>query len=121
RRSTSMRNHLDGIDHVVILSNDLDLGQAQYQALGFKLTPRGHHTMGSANHCAMFGDDYIELLGIPPTATVAPGFRQFLASGGPGLGGIALRTDDAVAAREALLADGLQPGEVRDFSRPVDL
>lgn len=116
-----MRKHLDGVDHLVILSNDLDVGQSQYEALGFKLTPRGHHTMGSANHCAMFGDDYIELLGIPPQANVAPPFRRFLESGGPGLGGIALRTDDAVAAREELLADGMEPGEVRDFSRPVDL
>ncbi len=116
-----MHSPLNGIDHVVIVSDDLDHGAARYQALGFKLTPRGHHTMGTANHCAMFGDDYLELMGVPASAQVAPAMRAFLDTAGPGLGAIALRTDDAAQAREALLARGLDAGELRDFSRPVDL
>lgn len=116
-----MRNHLNGIDHVVVVVGDLDQAVSDYEALGFNLTPRGHHSMGSANHCAMFGKDYLELLGLPPGFTGAPAFARFLESGGPGLAALALRTDDAQGAHAELQAAGMTPGEVRDFSRPVDL
>ena len=52
------------LDHVVIDVRDrMDVAAAAYRALGFQLTPRGHHTLGSMNHLAMFANDYLELLG----------------------------------------------------------
>jgi len=60
-----MRKHLQGVDHAVIAVADLDRAQADFEHLGFTLTPRGHHTKGSENHCAMFPDDYFELLAVP--------------------------------------------------------
>ena len=60
-----MRQHLQGIDHVVVLVRDLDRAQQAYARMGFTLTPRGFHTLGSQNHCLMFGSDYVELLAVP--------------------------------------------------------
>ena len=58
------------IDHVVITVGDrLDAALAQYTRLGFDMTERGHHTLGSSNHLAIFGRDYLELLGYEPGRT----------------------------------------------------
>ena len=53
------------IDHAVIAVRDLDPAAADFRALGFTLTPRGHHSIGSQNHCIMFESTYIELLAAP--------------------------------------------------------
>ena len=63
------------LDHVVINVRDgLDAAAALYARLGFTLTSRGHHTLGSSNHLAILGTDYLELLGVQPgnTAIHAP-------------------------------------------------
>ena len=60
-----MRRNIQGIDHVVVLVRDLDRAAAAYARMGFQLTPRGFHTLGSQNHCIMFGADYVELLAVP--------------------------------------------------------
>ena len=52
------------LDHVVInVKDDMDLAQLVFSNLGFTLTPRGYHTLGSINHLMMFGSDYMELIG----------------------------------------------------------
>ena len=44
------------LDHVVInVMGKLDEAAAQYGRLGFQLTERGHHTLGSSNNLAIFG------------------------------------------------------------------
>ena len=54
------------LDHAVIgLGTELDAGEACYRRLGFTLTPRGYHSLGSMNHLAVFGTDYLELLAAP--------------------------------------------------------
>ena len=69
--------------------------------MGFTLTPRGFHTLGSQNHCLMFGSDYVELLAVPRPHPAMQYYTDFLAKG-EGLGAIALATDDAHgAARRA--------------------
>ena len=89
-----MRRHLQGLDHVVVLVHDLDKAQQAYVRMGFTLTPRGFHTLGSHNHCLMFGPDYVELLAVPKPHPAMQYFTDFLAKG-EGLGAIALATDDA--------------------------
>jgi Glyoxalase-like domain len=55
------------LDHVVVnVLGELDAAEAQYRKLGFHLTERGHHSLGSSNHLAIFGTDYLELLGYEP-------------------------------------------------------
>jgi len=52
------------IDHVVInVMAKLNEAADQFQRLGFHLTERGHHTLGTSNNLAIFGTDYLELLG----------------------------------------------------------
>ena len=58
------------LDHVVINArNDMDHAADVYTRLGFSLTERGYHSLGSMNHLAMFGTDYLELIGVPKGAT----------------------------------------------------
>ena len=115
-----MRKHIKGIDHVVIAARDLDTTQDTFARMGFTLTPRGHHTLGSENHCVMFGHDYFELLMVPQRL---PGREYYYdyARVGDGLAAIALKTDNARGAYGELSAAALAPTEPVDFSRPVPL
>jgi len=115
-----MRKHLQGIDHVVIAVADLDLAAADFKRLGFTLTPRGRHTMGSENHCAMFPDDYVELLAVPADHPVTRYYSDFLAHG-DGLAALALKTDDATGFHAELASSGINAAPPVDFSRPVTL
>ena len=51
------------LDHVVVhTGQQMDGAVSAMEALGFRLTERGHHSMGSINHLAMFRTNYLELL-----------------------------------------------------------
>ena len=106
------------IDHVVVNTRDrLDAAAAAYERLGFTLTPRGHHTLGSANHLAIFGTDYLELIGV-----MDPASPRTDVMGSPiGLNGLVFGTDDSAAVHAALTASGVDATPPREFSRPVDL
>lgn len=105
------------LDHVVVNVQDrMDEAQAIWTRLGFTLTPRGHHTLGSINHLAMFGTDYLELIGIPP------GGERLSIMGWPlGLNAVVFATEDAAETHATLVARGIACLEPRDFSRPVAL
>ena len=115
-----MRMHLLGIDHVVVAVRDLDRAEDIWSRLGFSLTPRGFHTLGSQNHCLMFGSGYLELLAVPMSHPATRHFSEFL-DAGDGMAAIALATDDARAAHAELTAAGFDPAAPVDFSRPVNL
>lgn len=54
------------LDHVVInVHFAMGLAEPLFEALGFTLTPRGYHSLGSINHLIVFGSDYLELIGLP--------------------------------------------------------
>lgn len=43
------------LDHVVIyVADQLDDADTLYRHLKFQLLPRGHHSLGSSNHLAIF-------------------------------------------------------------------
>jgi len=115
-----MRAPISGIDHVVIAVHDLDHAQSVYARLGFTLTPRGVHSLGSQNHCVMFGRDYFELLAPPRAHPAMQYYNDFLARG-DGLAAIALATEDANAAQAALCANHIGADAPLDFARPVAL
>lgn len=119
-KGTTVRKHIKGIDHVVIAVRDLDSTQDTFRRMGFTLTPRGHHTLGSKNHCIMFGRDYVELLMVPQRLPDREYYYDF-ACIGDGLAAIALNTDNARGAFGELTAAALAPSEPVDFSRPVQL
>lgn len=107
-----------GIDHLVIAVRDLDRAEAQYRRLGFALTPRGHHIkLGSYNHCAMFAEDYLELLAQGTQSR--PALERFLKMR-EGIAGIALRTTDARRTFAELRQQGVAIADPVDFGRPVD-
>lgn len=113
-----MRNNIGGIDHAVLAVRDLEAARETFRRLGFTVTPRGHHTLGSQNHCIVFGEDYLELLWLPPELKTRPFIADFL-EGGEGLAALALKTPDAEAACAELGTAGLDPSPPLDFSRPV--
>jgi len=119
-KSTTVRKHIKGIDHVVFAVRDLDSIQDTFKRMGFTLTPRGYHTLGSENHCVMFGQDYLELLMVPQRLPDREYYYDF-ARIGDGLAAVALKTDNARGAFGELTAAALAPSEPVDFSRPVQL
>ncbi len=110
---------LPAIDHLVLdVGEDLGAAASSYHALGFDLTARGHHTLGSSNHLAMFATNYLELL-----SPGGPGgmIRQELGGFPRGLNGLVFATDDADARYRDLQARGVGVREPQSFSRPVTL
>src|SRR5678816_1355812 len=107
------------IDHAVIAVRDLDRAAADFAGLGFTLTPRGFHSIGSQNHCIMLGTNYIELLAAPVAHPWLDYYRRFLEQG-EGVAAIAYATDDADATYAALKKQGMQARAPMDLSRPVE-
>jgi hypothetical protein len=111
--------HYDGFDHAVInVRERMDEAVERFQHLGFYLTPRGFHTLGSINHLMVFDADYLELVGVP--AASAP-IRAEIASSPIGLNAWVLRTRDADALRVELLERGFEATPPLSFSRPVEI
>lgn len=111
-----------GIDHAMIVVRDLDAAAAAWAAAGFTLSPRGLHSeaMGSANYTIMFGEDYVELLGVVAPTPRNEGVRNFLAAR-EGFARTAFTTADAAAGAAALMVRGIEPVGPMDFARPVPL
>jgi len=106
------------LDHVVVDVRDrIDEAVARFAGLGFRLTPRGRHTLGSVNHLAMFTTDYLELLGFAEDGATRPEIAGFPA----GLNGLVFKTADAELAYRRAAAAGLPVQPVQAFSRPVVL
>jgi hypothetical protein len=105
------------LDHVVIDVRDrIDEALRCFRSLGFQLTPRGRHTLGSLNHLAMFANDYLELLGFAGDA-IRPEIMRFPV----GLNGLVFKTADADSVHNQAAAAGLPILPVQSFSRPVVL
>jgi Glyoxalase-like domain len=106
------------LDHVVIDARDrIDAAAQTFQALGFQLTPRGHHTLGSSNNLAIFGTNYLELLGFGDNAAARPELAPFPI----GLNGLVFKTDDAADTARRAQQAGIPAGPANAFSRPVEL
>jgi hypothetical protein len=70
-----MSNDIDGLHHIGLVGRDLDRLAAQYERLGFALTPVSvprfslspggePEPVGAGNRHAIFRDSYLELLGV---------------------------------------------------------
>lgn len=115
-RLFAMNLPIPTLDHVVVNVRDrIDEAADTYRRLGFTLTPRGYHTLGSMNHLAMFGTEYLELIAAPPGDTRRP---EILAAP-EGLNGLVWGTEDADQTCEALRFAGVPVEPPRQFSRPV--
>ena len=106
------------LDHVVVNVRDrIGEGADTYRRLGFTLTPRGYHTLGSMNHLAMFGTDYLELIAAEPGNTKRPE----ILTAAEGLNGLVFGTEDSAATHFALERAGIAVFPPEEFSRPVAL
>ncbi len=106
------------LDHVVIDARDaIDKAAETFAALGFQLTPRGHHTLGSSNNLAIFTTNYLELLGFGEDGRARPELIDHPV----GLNGLVFKTDDADATAAHAQQAGIPATPARGFSRPVEL
>ena len=106
------------LDHVVVNCRDrLDEGLAVYRRLGFQMTPRGYHSLGSMNHLAIFGTDYLELIAVPSADTPRRDVMQYPI----GLNGLVFGTEDSAATYAAAIGAGVPVEPPMEFSRPVAL
>ncbi|HYS66860.1 MAG TPA: VOC family protein [Paraburkholderia sp.] len=105
------------LDHLVINTRfDTDAAQHLFEQLGFTLTPRGYHTLGSINHAIVFGDHYLELIGLPADGKT---IREEIVASPLGADGLVFRSDDPEATFNALRDAGFNATPPQTFSRPV--
>jgi hypothetical protein len=54
------------LDHIAINVKDkMDEAYSLFSEIGFQLSPRGYHSLGSINHSMVFENNYLELIGHP--------------------------------------------------------
>ncbi|WP_296254251.1 MULTISPECIES: VOC family protein [unclassified Pseudomonas] len=107
------------LDHLVINTRfDTDAAAALFSQLGFTLTQRGYHSLGSINHLMMFAEGYLELIGLPlGTDTL----RQEVLESPQGIDGLVIATQDPKATYAQLVRQGFLVQPVQYFSRPVEI
>ena len=104
---------LTALDHVILAVDDLESATRDMVGLlGRTPSWRGEHpAMGTANTLFRLDNLYVELLSPVGEGPVAGVLRRRFEEKGEGPFGLAFRTDDAKACREAWLAAGLHPGD----------
>ena len=107
------------LDHLVINTRyDIDAAHALFDGLGFTVTPRGYHTLGSVNHLVVLAGGYLELIGQPRDSDKV---RQEILDSPVGIDGLVYAVDDIEACHDRWLALGLDAQPVQHFSRPVQV
>jgi Glyoxalase-like domain len=107
------------LDHVVINTLfDMDRAAEAMSQLGFTLTPRGYHSLGSINHLMMFEGHYLELVGLPSGTDT---LRKDVLESPRGLNGLVFQAKDIDACQRTLRESGLATLEPQSFSRPVTI
>ena len=110
------------LDHTVInVRYEMDQAADRFRALGFHLTERGYHTLGSINHLMMFGSDYLELIGLPGDAKEKQSGRPDIENAAYGINGLVFKTSDVDETYAHLQAVGMAGDPPKSFSRPVEL
>jgi hypothetical protein len=106
------------LDHVVVNTlRNMDAAYESFAALGFNLTPRGYHSLGSINHLMMTKGAYLELVGVPEKGVQ----RQDVLDSPYGLNGLVFRSTDADADFARLTKAKLPAQTPGTFSRPVTI
>lgn len=119
-----------GLEHPLVVSDDLDALAGRYRAMGFAPTRKGYHPWGTGTQLVLFPDNFIELMGIDDRSRIdvpsETGFRfgRFIADQldrREGIAMIALHSDDAAADVAAVTARGVEPDGMVNFRREVTL
>lgn len=110
------------LDHVAInVLYQMDRAEGAFRNLGFRLTQRGHHTLGSINHLMIFGTDYLELVGLPAGSQSSRSGRLEIAKAHMGINGLVFKTSDVDETYAHLQDVGMAGDPPISFSRPVEL
>ena len=119
-----------GLDHLVMVVNDLEAARADYERLGFTTTPRALHPFGTENFLVQMQGNFLEVVGIADAAIIpphAPGVFSFARGNADflgrheGMSSLVFQSDDARADRRDFLTAGLNAYENVDFSRKAKL
>ncbi|MEO0688659.1 MAG: VOC family protein [Pseudomonadota bacterium] len=109
------------LDHLVLATPDLEASRAEFESLGFLVTPKQVHAhFGTANHLVVLKDIYIELLGIEHEDPDDASFRDLIQSSieaGGGLVMVALTSDDSQGFATTLRKSGFEASEPNTWSR----
>jgi hypothetical protein len=107
------------LDHIVINTLfDMDRAAALMERLGFTVTPRGYHSLGSINHLMVFEGHYLELVGLPLGTDV---LRRDVLESPLGLNGLVFQAQEVDAIIGQLRDSGLTMLAPQDFSRPATI
>ena len=119
-----------GLDHLVMVVNDLEVARGVYEILGFTTTPRALHPFGTENFLVQLQGNFLEVVGIADAGIIPPhspgvfsfarGNADFL-SRREGMSSLVFQTQDARADRQDFLAANLDAFENVDFSRKATL
>jgi hypothetical protein len=105
------------LDHAVVNVRDqMDRAVEIYRRLGFHMTERGYHTLGSINHLAVLEHDYIELIGFEPNAA---NVRADILRYPCGLNALVFGMSEANSVYAALQNSDVPAEPPVAFSRPV--
>lgn len=119
RIRTTVSQNPASLDHLVINTHyDIDAAQALLEGLGFTITPRGYHTLGSVNHLIVLAGGYLELIGQPRDSDK---IRQEILDSPVGIDGLVYAVEDVQACHDDWIAMGLKTTPVQHFSRPVEV
>ena len=117
-RKNIMLDNLN-LDHIAInVKENMDEAYKLFSELGFTLTPRGYHTLGSINHSMVFKNDYLELIGTPKGKPIT---RQELKKAEIGINGLVFKSDNIKKTYQHLINMKLSNFPPRYFSRPVEI
>ena len=107
------------LDHIAInIKNKMDEAYDLFTKLGFTLTPRGFHSLGSINHSMIFNQDYLELIGFPQEGTIK---RPELVNADNGINGLVFKSSNIDKTFLHLKNNNIHSEEPRSFSRPVKI
>jgi hypothetical protein len=108
------------LDHVGVVTRDLTALSAQYERLGFALTPFGRSTDGRiGNRCVMLRENYIELLAVIDLQVGSATLDRFIARYA-GIHILAFAIDNPQSAVERLRRAGVEAAAVVHLDRAVD-
>ena len=116
------KRHVSGIalDHVGVVTRDLAALAAQYEHLGFTLTPLARQADGRiGNRCAMLHGSYVELLAVVDPNAGSATLDRFLARYA-GIHILAFAIDDQQSVLARLQRAGIEAPSVAHFDRPID-
>ena len=107
------------LDHIAInIKDKMDEACEQFTKLGFTLSPRGFHSLGSINHSMVFNNDYLELIGFPKGGTIN---RPELVNADNGINGLVFKSSNIYKTFFNLKKEKIHFEKPRSFNRPVKI